>query len=150
MQEIEKYYGGRVFYVEEPPESLLIPLLLARASAGFPSPADDYIETSIDLNKQLIQHPSATFFLRVVGDSMLDAGILPNSVLIVDRMIETKSGDIVIARIGEEICVKELFINDVDGSLLLIPKNDNYEPIAITGEMDFEIIGKVIVSFTHH
>ena len=80
MQEIEKYYGGRVFYVEEPPESLLIPLLLARASAGFPSPADDYIETSIDLNKQLIQHPSATFFLRVVGNSMLDAGILPNSV----------------------------------------------------------------------
>lgn len=150
MQEIEKYISGRVFRVDEPPKSLLIPLLFARASAGFPSPADDYIETQLDLNRQLIQHPSATYFMRVVGDSMIGAGILPNSVLIVDKMIETKSGDIVVARIGEECCVKELFINDVDGSLLLLSRNDNYEPIVITRDMDFEIIGKVTASFNYH
>lgn len=150
MQEIEKYISGRVFRVNEPPQSLLIPLLYSRASAGFPSPADDYVETQLDLNRHLVQHPSATYFMRVVGDSMIDAGILPNSVLIVDKMIETKSGDIVVARIGEECCVKELFINDVDGSLLLLPKNDNYQPIEITKDMDFEILGKVTASFIYH
>jgi DNA polymerase V len=150
MQEIENFVSGRVFIVDEPYESFLIPLVLSRASAGFPSPADDYIETAIDLNRELIRHPSATFFMRVAGDSMIDAGILPNSTLIVDRQIETKSGDIIIARIGEELCVKELFINETDGSILLFPKNDNYQPIEITEEMDFEVCGKVIVSFNQH
>lgn len=150
MREIENFVSGRVFIVDEPSDSFLIPLVLSRASAGFPSPADDYIETAIDLNRELIRHPSATFFMRVAGDSMIDAGILPNSTLIVDRMIETKSGDIIIARIGEELCVKELFINETDGSILLFPRNDNYQPIEITEEMDFEVCGKVIVSFNQH
>ena len=150
MQKIENFVSGRVFIVDEPSDSFLIPLVLSRASAGFPSPADDYIETAIDLNRELIRHPSATFFMRVSGDSMIDAGILPNSTLIVDRMVETQSGDIVIARIGDELCVKELFINDTDGSILLLPRNDNYQPIEITEEMDFEICGKVIVSFNQH
>ncbi|CAN5662272.1 translesion error-prone DNA polymerase V autoproteolytic subunit [soil metagenome] len=150
MQEIENFVSGRVFIVDEPSESLLIPLVLSRVSAGFPSPADDYIETSIDLNKELIRHPFATFFVRTSGDSMIDAGILPNSTLIVDRMVETKSGDFVIARIGDEMCVKELYIDDEDGKILLLPRNDNYQPIEITEEMDFEICGKVIVSFNQH
>ena len=122
-----------------------IPLALARASCGFPSPANDYIETVIDLNQELIRHPFATFFVRASGDSMIDVGILPDATLIVDRMIETKSGDIVIARIGDELCVKELFIDDA-GRVLLVPKNDNYKPIIIDENMDFEIWGKVICS----
>ncbi len=155
MQEIESF-SGRVFVgeridFENPniPDPLLIPLVLSNVSAGFPSPADDYIESSIDLNKELIRHPFATFYVRASGDSMIDAGIRPNATLIVDRAIETKSGDIVIARIGDEMCVKELFIDD-EGKVLLIPKNDNYKPIIIDENTDFEIWGKVVCSINKH
>jgi DNA polymerase V len=140
--------NGRVFSVKQI-EPLFLPLILSRVAAGFPSPAEDYIESSIDLNRELIRHPFATFYVRASGDSMIDAGIRPNATLIVDRAIETKSGDIVIARIGDEMCVKELFIDDA-GKVLLIPKNANYKPIEILEDMDFEIWGKVIVSFNHH
>lgn len=145
MQQIESIANGRVLALEP----LFLPLVLSHVSAGFPSPADDYIETAIDLNKELIRHPAATFCVRAAGDSMIEAGIFPNATLIVDRMLETKSGDIVIARIGDEMCVKELFIDDA-GKVLLVPKNENYEPIEITDDMDFEIWGKVIVSFNRH
>ncbi|MBA2607147.1 MAG: translesion error-prone DNA polymerase V autoproteolytic subunit [Acidobacteriota bacterium] len=148
MQEIRSFVNGRVFPVEQI-EPLFLPLILSRVAAGFPSPAEDYIESSIDLNRELIRHPFATFYVRASGDSMIDAGIRPNATLIVDRAIETKSGDIVIARIGDEMCVKELFIDDA-GKVLLIPKNANYKPIEILEDMDFEIWGKVIVSFNHH
>jgi len=148
MQEIRSFMNGRVFPVK-PIKPLFLPLILSRVAAGFPSPADDYIESSIDLNRELIRHPFATFYVRASGDSMIDAGIRPNATLIVDRAIETKSGDIVIARIGDEMCVKELFIDDT-GKVLLVPKNANYKPIEISEDMDFEIWGKVIVSFNHH
>ncbi len=148
MQEIRSFVNGRVFPVKQI-EPLFLPLILSRVAAGFPSPAEDYIESSIDLNRELIRHPFATFYVRASGDSMIDAGIRPNATLIVDRAIETKSGDIVIARIGDEMCVKELFIDDT-GKVLLIPKNANYKPIEILEDMDFEIWGKVIVSFNHH
>lgn len=114
MQEIKNFVSDRVFIVDEPSESFLIPLVVSAVSAGFASPADDYVETAIDLNKELIPHPLATFFVRASGDSRIGAGILPNSTLAVDRMIETKSGDIVIARIDSEMCVKELFIDEDD------------------------------------
>ena len=148
MQEIKSFVSGRVFPVE-PLEPTLIPFVLSQVSAGFPSPADDYIETSIDLNKELIRHPFATFCVRAAGDSMIDAGIRPNAALIVDRMVETKSGYIVVARIGDEMCVKELFI-DEDGRVLLVPKNANYKPIIIDENTDFEIWGKVICSINKH
>ncbi len=148
MQEIRSFVNGRVFPLE-PVEPLFLPLVLSRVAAGFPSPADDYIESSIDLNRELIRHPFATFYVRASGDSMIDAGIRPNATLIVDRAVETKSGDIVIARIGDEMCVKELFIDEA-GRVLLVPKNSNYKAIEISEGMDFEIWGKVIVSFNHH
>ena len=148
MQQIKSFVNGRVFPVEQV-NFLRLPFVLSRVAAGFPSPADDYIESSIDLNRELIRHPFATFYVRASGDSMVDAGIRPNATLIVDRAVETKSGDIVIARIGDEMCVKQLFIDDV-GRVLLIPKNANYQPIEISEDMDFEIWGKVIVSFNHH
>ena len=155
MQEIEGF-SGRVFIGENLnfknqnfSGDLLIPLVWSSVSAGFPSPADDYVETSIDLNRELIRHPFATFYVRASGDSMIDAGIRPNATLIVDRAIETKSGDIVIARIGDELCVKELFIDD-GGKVFLMPKNENYKPIVITEDLDFEIWGKVICSINKH
>jgi len=128
-------------------ESFALPLLSSRVSAGFPSPADDYIETSIDLNKELIRHPFATFFVCASGDSMIDVGIMDKTKLLVDRMIETKSGDIVIARIGDDVCVKELFIDD-NGKVLLLSKNENYKPIQISEDMDFEIWGKVVCAIS--
>lgn len=142
MPEINSFVNGRVFPVEQI-EPMLIPFVLSSVSAGFPSPADDYIESAIDLNQELIRHPLATFFVRAAGDSMIDAGIRPNATLVVDRMVETKSGDVVIARIGDELCVKELFI-DEDGKIFLMPKNINYKPIIIDENMDFEIWGKVV------
>ena len=148
MREIENYISGRAYLLEKP-DSVLIPLALCRASCGFPSPAEDYIESVIDLNQELIRHPFATFFVRATGDSMIDVGILPDAVLVVDRAVETKSGDIVIARIGDEMCVKQLKIDDA-GQVWLLPRNANYRPIEITEEMDFEIWGKVIVSFNQH
>lgn len=148
MQEIETVVNGRAYLIERV-DSILIPLALARASCGFPSPADDYIETVIDLNQELIRHPFATFFVRASGDSMIDAGILPGATLIVDRAIETKSGDIVIARIGDELCVKELVIDD-EGRVFLMPKNENYQPFEIDENTDFEIWGKVVCSINKH
>ncbi|HMS39309.1 MAG TPA: translesion error-prone DNA polymerase V autoproteolytic subunit [Pyrinomonadaceae bacterium] len=148
MPKIEQFISGRAFLIEKP-DSVLIPLALARASCGFPSPADDYIETVIDLNQELIRHPFATFFVRASGDSMIDVGILPDATLIVDRMIETKSGDVVIARIGDELCVKQLLIDD-EGRIFLMPKNEIYKPISIDENMDFEIWGKVICSINKH
>jgi len=148
MQEIKSFVNGRVFPIEQI-EPLFLPFILSRVSAGFPSPADDYVETSIDLNKELIRHPATTFCVRASGDPMIDVGIRLNVALLVDRMIETKSGDIVIARIGNEMCVKELFI-DEEGKVYLIPKNDNYKPIIIDENMDFEIWGKVVCSINRH
>lgn len=152
------FIGSRVliipheeFYTEDIrfPTHLSLPLFGGGVSAGFPSPAEDYIETSIDLNRELIRHPFATFFVRAAGDSMVGAGIKPNATLVVDRAIETKSGDVIIARIGDEMCVKELLIND-EGRVFLVPKNENYKPIEITADMDFEIWGKVVCSINKH
>ena len=129
--------------------NLPIPLMLSLVSAGFPSPAEDYIESSIDLNKELIRHPFATFYVRASGDSMIEAGIKENTTLVVDRAVETKSGDIVIARIGDEMLVKELLIDD-DGKILLMPRNDKFKPIEISPDTDFEIWGKVVYSIRKH
>lgn len=117
------------------------PLLSWRVPAGFPSPAEDYIEGRIDLNRELIRHPLATFYVRVSGDSM-EPLIQPDALLIVDRMMETKDDDIVIARLGDELCVKRLKITD-DGGILLLSENPNYKPIVIDEASNFEVWGKV-------
>jgi DNA polymerase V len=120
------------------------PLFATSVPAGFPSPAEDYIEGRLDLNRHLIKHPVATFYVRVSGDSMIDAGIHPDSILVVDRAVEADDGDIVIARLGDELCVKRLAIRD--GKLWLVPENNAYEPIEVTEEMDFEVWGRVMHS----
>ncbi|HYN83671.1 MAG TPA: translesion error-prone DNA polymerase V autoproteolytic subunit [Pyrinomonadaceae bacterium] len=120
------------------------PVFATRVPAGFPSPAEDYIEGRLDLNRHLIKHPVATFYVRVSGDSMLDAGIHPDSILVVDRAVEVDDGDIVIARLGDELCVKRLSIRD--GRLWLVPENAAYEPFEVTEEMDFEVWGRVMHS----
>ena len=117
------------------------PLFMTPVPAGFPSPADDYIEKELDLNTYLVKHPAATFFVRVSGDSMRDAGIYPGDILIVDRAIEPTNNSIVIARFEGELTVKR--IHKKGRELFLVPENSEYEPIEIQDDMDFEIWGVV-------
>lgn len=118
-----------------------IPLYSNKVSAGFPSPADDYIECKLDLNEYVIQHPAATFFVRASGDSMKDAGIHSGDMLVVDRSLEATHGKIVIAAINGELTVKRL--SQRAGKIQLLPANANYPPIDITEEQDFIIWGVV-------
>lgn len=136
-----------VLWSQEDGLRLLYPLLVSRVSAGFPSPADDWIEGRIDLNSELVRHPDFTFLLRVIGDSM-DDDIKEGDVLIVDRACEAEDEDIVIARVADEFTVKKLKLED--GRMLLLPTNEAYPPIEVTGEMDVEIWGTVTWSLRKH
>ena len=115
------------------------PLFVAGVSAGFPSPADDYIDRMLDLNELLIKNPSATFFVRVAGESMKDAGIYDGDILIVDRSLESRNGKIVIAVVNGELTVKRLIKNN--GSCKLAAENPNYPSLEITDESQCEIWG---------
>jgi DNA polymerase V len=131
-------------FLHQSVKTLFIPLVLSRVCAGFPSPAEDYIEGRIDLNRELIKNPSATFYVRVINDSM-ETLISPGELLVVDRMAETKDKDIVVARLNDELCVKCLRFTD-DGVIYLVSANPKYQPITITEFCDFEIWGKVLHS----
>jgi len=133
-------------YSFDPKTECLRPLFLAQVPAGFPSPADDYIEGKLDLNKHLIRHPAATFFVRVTGDSMIDAGIHSGDLLIVDRSLEPTDNHVVVAVVNGELTVKR--IRKKENELLLVPENKNYSPLRINEEMDFEIWG-VVTSVIH-
>lgn len=122
------------------------PLYMTAIEAGFPSPADDYIEGRLDLNQHLIKHPAATFFVKVSGHSMIDAGIFPEDILIVDRSLEAVDKKIVIAVVNGELTVKRLRIRS--GRPVLEPENDQYASIEITPDMAFEIWG-VVTSVIH-
>jgi len=117
------------------------PVFLARVPGGFPSPADDYLEGKLDLNQYLIKHPAATFFVRVTGDSMIGAGIHSGDLLIVDRSLEPKDGNVVIASVDGELTVKRLSLRQ--GKLVLLPDNDKYQPMEVGGETAFEVWGVV-------
>ncbi len=122
------------------------PLFLSDVSAGFPSPADDYIERNLDLNEHLIQNPAATFFVRVSGDSMIGAGINHGDILIVDRSFEPATGKIIIAIFNGELTVKRL-IKTAD-SCKLIAENPAYDSIEVAEGADFEVWG--VVTFAIH
>jgi len=120
-------------------KKIQIPLFLAKISAGFPSPADDYIEKPLDLNEHLISNPPATFFVRVSGQSMINAGIHDGDLLIVDRSLEPRDNSVVIASIFGELTVKR--IRKQTDRLFLVPDNNAYEPIEISGETELQIWG---------
>lgn len=117
------------------------PLLMVPVSAGFPSPAEDYIEGKLDLNTHLVKHPAATFFVKVAGDSMIDAGIHPGDILIVDRSLEPTDKKVVIAIVDNDLTVKRIRIKN--NKVFLAPENNNYPPIQINENMNFEIWGVV-------
>ncbi|OGW67054.1 MAG: peptidase S24 [Nitrospirae bacterium RIFCSPLOWO2_02_FULL_62_14] len=105
------------------------PVWLARVPAGFPSPADDYLEGKLDLNQHLIKHPAATYFVRVTGDSMIGAGIHSGDLLVVDRSLEPADNSVVIAIVDGELTVKRLSTRQ--GRPWLLPDNDKYPPVEV-------------------
>ena len=111
-------------------------------SAGFPSPAQDFIDLSIDLNKELVKHPSSTFFGRVRGCSMKDAGINNGDLLIVDKSMNPTDGKIAVCFIDGEFTVKRLKVEK--DCCWLVPENESYEPIKVTAENDFIVWGIVV------
>ena len=131
---------------KEDSSALLIPLATETISAGFPSPAEDYIELGIDLNKYLIKNPISTFFLRVSGSSMNNAGIYNNDLLIIDRSINPKPGHIVVALLDGEFTLKRL-IKKQDNYYLRADK-ENYPAINLYEYIDIQIWG--IATYSIH
>lgn len=119
---------------------------LTPVSAGFPSPAEDYVEKKLDLNELLISHPAATFFVRVEGDSMINANIHSGDILIVDRSLSAENGSIAIAVLNGEFTVKRVKIEK--GELFLVAENPRFPPIKVSKEADFQIWG--IVTYVIH
>ena len=120
----------------------LLPLYLSHIKAGFPSPADDYLDRKLDLNEHLIKHPASTFFVKVKGDSMTGAGINSGDILIVDRSLEPKDKRIIVAVVNGDFTVKR--ISKINDELFLIAENPKYDPIEIKDGMDFEVWGVVV------
>lgn len=143
---------GITFLPYAPSTRRALPLFASRLKAGFPSPADDYIEDKIDLNKYLAEHPAATFLVRIEGDSMTGAGIFPNDIAVVDRSLVTPElkgmhNKVVLAVIDGEFTIKRLCVKGK--SVLLVPENDRYEPITVSGNSDFTVWGVVKHSIRH-
>ncbi|MGI2138381.1 translesion error-prone DNA polymerase V autoproteolytic subunit [Shewanella baltica] len=109
-------------------------------AAGFPSPAQDYVEQTLDLNELCIKHPAATFFVKVQGDSMIEAGIFSGDILVVDRSLQPAHGDTVVAAVNGEFTVKQLQLRPV---VQLLPRNALFSPIAINDESELNIFGVV-------
>ena len=127
--------------------SLHVPYMISKVSAGFPSPADDYLENNLNLDKLLIKNRPSTFLIRAGGDSMVNIGIYDGDILIVDRSLDAKNKDIVIASIFGELTVKKLLF-DAQGNPQLKSENELYSNIEIKNKEDLIICG-VVTSVIH-
>lgn len=134
------------FYAIEEASFDDVPLYGDSVPAGFPSPADDYLDMDLNLHDYLVQHPSATFCVRAIGDSMVDAGIQSSDVMVIDRALTPKNNDIILAVVNGEFTVKR--IKKSEDELYLMPANENYKPMKITQEMNFQVWG--VVTFIIH
>ena len=123
-----------------------VDLLLAPGiRAGFPSPAEDYLRESLDFNRDLIRHPEATFYGKVEGDSMEDAGINNGDIAVIDRNVEPQHGDVVVGYVNGEFTIKFLDLTHrEEGYIELRPANKNYQPIRIDENTKFEVWGVVV------
>ncbi|PWW82083.1 peptidase S24 [Prosthecochloris marina] len=148
MMRLVKTHDSRSidFYSADVGLELELPFALSEISAGFPSPADDHLELKLDLNKALIRHPSATFYGRVKGDSMIEAGIGEGDILVIDKSLDPKEGDIAVCFLDGEFTVKR--IGKQDGGLCLMPANEKFKPILVTGDSDFLVWG--VVTYVIH
>lgn len=128
-------------YSAETAINIDLPLINGGISAGFPSPADDFLDLSIDLNKEFIKNKEATFYGRVKGDSMKNAGLADGDLLIIDKSLEPVNGKIAVCFIDGEFTVKRIKIEKK--VCWLVPENEQYQPIKVTEENDFIIWGIV-------
>lgn len=113
--------------------------------AGFPSPAEDYSHETLDFNRDLIRNPEATFYDKVEGDSMIEAGINDGDIAVIDRSVELRDGDVVVGYINEEFTIKFLDLTHRnDGFIELRPANKDFKPIRIYGDDDFAVWGVVV------
>ena len=120
-------------------------VIVPEIKAGFPSPAEDYLQESLDFNRDLIKHPESTFYGRVDGDSMIDAGICDGDIAVIDRSIEPSDGDVVVGYVNGEFTIKYLDLSHKDeGYIELRPANRLYSPIRRNECDDFEVWGVVI------
>jgi DNA polymerase V len=142
LKKLKRVHTGKElsFYSMEE-KTLDIPFYQSNVSAGFPSPAEDFMELDLNLQEYLVQHPSATFCVKVTGDSMQNAGIFSGDIMVVDRALEPKNKTIVLAVLDGEFTVKR--IHKKGDLLFLNPENDNFKPIEITQEMNFKVWGVV-------
>ncbi len=122
-------------------EHLKIPFYTESVPAGFPSPAQDYIDKTLSLNELCIKHPNATYFVRVDGDSMDGVGIYKGDVLIVDRSLTAQHGDVVIASVSGEMTVKTLQLRP---RVRLVPQNRRYSPIELKEGSELQVFGVVV------
>lgn len=150
--------------ITDPQSGNLAPMAEEGVHAGFPSPAQDYMNSFIDLNKELVRHPAATFFVRVVGDSMVDADVSEGDVLVVDKSLEPHDGDMAVCFIDGEFALKFISFSAPDGAasngrkaakpgmsydilphrnMWLLPANSKYRPIEVTESNDFTVWGVV-------
>jgi len=140
---VRKLYKTRALeiYASDTTISVSLPVVDGGISAGFPSPADDFLDFSIDLNKEFVKNPSSTFYGRVRGDSMVNAGLNNGDLLIIDKSLEPVAGKIAVCFIDGEFLVKRIKIEkDI---VWLIAENEKYAPIKVTKDNDFLIWGIV-------
>ena len=123
-------------------DSWILPFYASHISAGFPSPAEDYVDLRLNIGEFVTENPTSTFFVRVHGDSMQDAHIVEGSILAVDKSLKCQSGDIIVAVINNEFTVKRLITKG--SKVYLVPENKKYQPLEITEDMNFQVWGKVV------
>ncbi|MCF0191494.1 MAG: translesion error-prone DNA polymerase V autoproteolytic subunit [Marinilabiliaceae bacterium] len=134
----------KIEFFEPDIESSVSIELSGEVHAGFPSPAQDYTEGSIDLNKELVRHPASTFYARVVGNSMIDEGIDQGDILVVDKSLDPQNGDMAVCYVDNEFALK--FIDKRDDKIFLVSGNKNYPDIEILPGSDFVVWG--VVTYT--
>jgi DNA polymerase V len=117
-----------------------LPWFMSKVAAGFLSPAQDYVEQTLDLYELFIKRPAATFFVRVEGDWIIEAGVFSNDILIVGRSVRTAHGDVVVAQVNNEFTVKELQLRP---RLLLVPRNSAFSPLELSDESELHVFGVV-------
>ena len=140
---LTRIHAGPVldFFTPDFTTQLDLPLAGTAIAAGFPSPAEEYLDLALDLNKELIKHPASTFYARVKGDSMVDAGIQDGDLLVIDKALEPKEGTVAVCYLDGEFTVKRLSVREE--GVYLMPANAEFKPIRITEENNFLVWGLV-------
>lgn len=135
---------GLTFFTPDIDNSLQLPYVDSGIKAGFPSPAQDFVGEKIDLNSIVVKHPNETFYAKVEGDSMQDAGISDGDIVVIDRSLPHEDGKIYVCCIDGEFTIKRMRIDKENNTVYLIAENNKYKPIKVTEDNDFIVWGRVI------